>query len=495
MHSLKSRIWILVIIVLFLIANYVLIFYKGIYWLEFLPLALLFVIVLFTRLDLLFYSIAFAVPLSLPLNWFMDMDFDVSLPSEIMIISLMMVFLAKAIMGGKYDRKILRHPVTIVIYFYLLWMFITCFTSEMPLVSFKYFLSRFWFICVFYFFGILIFKKIKNIQVYFWAYIGSFVIVILYTFSRHLKAGLSNQNASNWVCQPFYYDHTAYGAALAMVICFIAGSLFLQPKAGMILKATKWSIFMLVILAIVFSYTRATWISLIVAVGVGILMWLRIKFWKIFSVAAALLIVFLSFQTEIMHSLQKNRSSSSNDFGKHFQSVTNVTSDDSNLERLNRWRCALKMFQDRPYFGWGPGTYQFIYGSYQQANDMTIISTFAGDLGNAHSEYLGPLSEQGILGPLAFVLILITSLYTGIRLYAKAKSRKVRILAISIVLALTTYFAHGFLNNFLQFDKLSALFWGAIATLVAMDIYKKKMTEPMISEPSDEAYKNETENL
>ena len=33
---------------------------------------------------------------------------------------------------------------------------------------------------------------------------------------------------------------------------------------------------------------------------------------------------------------------------------------------------------------------------FQDASDLTIISTNFGDGGNAHSEYLGPLSEQGI---------------------------------------------------------------------------------------------------
>ena len=133
------------------------------------------------------------------------------------------------------------------------------------------------------------------------------------------------------------------------------------------------------------------------------------------------------------------------------------------------------MFEDKPFFGWGPGTYQFEYGAYQQANDITSISTFAGDLGNAHSEYLGPLAEQGFMGTICFILVLITSLYTGIMTYLRSEYRKARILAFAIVLGLVTYYAHGFLNNFLDSDKLSALFWPSIAMLVALkDVYKRQ---------------------
>jgi O-antigen ligase len=102
---------------------------------------------------------------------------------------------------------------------------------------------------------------------------------------------------------------------------------------------------------------------------------------------------------------------------------------------------------------------------------MTLISTNAGDLGNAHSEYIGPLSESGLLGGISFLLIAIYSLYIGIRLYLNAKREEVRFLSLSVVLGLSTYFIHGFLNNYLDTDKASVPFWGFIAIITALDIY------------------------
>jgi hypothetical protein len=40
-----------------------------------------------------------------------------------------------------------------------------------------------------------------------------------------------------------------------------------------------------------------------------------------------------------------------------------------------------------------------------------------------------------------------------------------------VLLGLVTYFTHGFLNNFLDTDKLSVPVWGFIAILVALDVY------------------------
>ena len=124
----------------------------------------------------------------------------------------------------------------------------------------------------------------------------------------------------------------------------------------------------------------------------------RIKLkWLIYI--SVLPIIFLIFNfKEISYVLNKNDAEhTTEDFSERLESMSNVSTDASNLERLNRWNSAIELFKERPFFGWGPGTYAFVYAPYQDASDLTIISTNFGD-GNAHSEYLGPLSEQGLLG-------------------------------------------------------------------------------------------------
>ncbi len=136
---------------------------------------------------------------------------------------------------------------------------------------------------------------------------------------------------------------------------------------------------------------------------------LRIKFWLVLTVLTTLIAGYVVFQDNITRELERNRQDSSEDFAEHIQSMTNVSTDASNLERLNRWASAWRMFEERPLLGWGPGTYMFNYASFQKHSETTIISTNYGDAGNAHSEYVGPLCESGVLGMLSFILILIFS--------------------------------------------------------------------------------------
>jgi hypothetical protein len=51
---------------------------------------------------------------------------------------------------------------------------------------------------------------------------------------------------------------------------------------------------------------------------------------------------------------------------------------------------------------------------------------------------------------------------------------QIRNLALAFVAGLITYAVHGALNNFLDTDKISALFWGMIAAIVAIDIRMKQ---------------------
>jgi hypothetical protein len=72
------------------------------------------------------------------------------------------------------------------------------------------------------------------------------------------------------------------------------------------------------------------------------------------------------------------------------------------------------------------------------------------------------------VGLLTVLALLVTSLYSGILAYSRATDRLRRSLALCMTLALVTYFIHGFLNNFLDTDKLSLPFWAAFAVIAVV---------------------------
>jgi putative inorganic carbon (hco3(-)) transporter len=349
----------------------------------------------------------------------------------------------------------------------------------MPVVSLKYFLARLWFLASFYFLASQIFRRFPQIIRFYWLYIIPLIIVIFYTIYQHSKFGLMEQEAANWVVKPFYNDHTSYGAMLAMYLPVIIGFL-LSHRLKFRMKMLVAVVLTIFIVALIFSYTRAAWLSLAATFIVFLLVLFRIKFRTVLIGAGVLVAVFFVFRTQVFISLEQNRQDASSDMLKQIQSISNISTDASNLERINRWNCAIRMFQEKPVFGWGPGTYMFKYAPFQFSYEKTIISTNAGTGGNAHSEYIGPLAESGVMGSLTFIAIVIATVWTALRVYKNSRSREVKILTMTSLLGLFTYFFHGTLNNFLDTDKASAPFWGFIAIIVTFDLYYRDQTDKEI---------------
>jgi O-antigen ligase len=137
------------------------------------------------------------------------------------------------------------------------------------------------------------------------------------------------------------------------------------------------------------------------------------------------------------------------------------------------------MFAEKPVFGFGPGTYQFYYGSFQLRSDLTRISTFTGNKGHAHSEYLNYLSETGLPGLLIFVSLIITVFWRGFSLARKAPETSHGQMALALSCGLLTFFIHGFFNGFLEFDKAAMPVLSFMAAVVYLDIRHKTETRPL----------------
>ena len=433
-----------------------------------LPVVLGVLLLYIFSLDKVLLLTAFTVPLSINLKA-LEAGLAISLPAEPLLIGIMVLFFAKMLYDGKYDKRISHHPIAIVIYCMFAWMLVTTITSEMPVVSLKFILSRLWFVVPAFFLCAILFKKPKNIHWFIWLYIAALCIVCVYTIIHHAQFGFDGDSA-HWVMTPFYNDHTAYGAALAIYLILALTYVFL-PGIKTSRRLIIIGVVALLSVALVFSNCRAAWLSVIAALAVLICVLLKIKFRWIATVVVVLVGLFLAFQNQIIDTLEKNNQDASGDLVENIQSITNISTDASNLERINRWQSAFRLFNERPVFGWGPGTYQFVYAPYQMSKEKTIISTNAGDGGNAHSEYFGPLAEQGIVGSILVLILVIVTVYHGMNAYKRCKNRQAKTLVLGATLAFISYFVHGLLNNFMDTDKLAVPVWSLAALIAAIDVY------------------------
>ena len=440
------------------------------YWGLFIPFVIAIISLAILRVDLLLTLVAFLTPLSTSLKelgLYNPIGVEMALPTEPLLFGLMIIAWVKMFSDKNIFKGLYKHPISIAISAYLLWMLFTALSSSMPMVSLKLFISRLWFISSFYVLAYAWFQQKKNIHRFVKAYLVGLSLVALYTIIHHATKGFEH-DAAHWVMSPFFKDHTSYGMALALVLPFA----FYIPKwtENKNLKLLFGGIAILLITATILSYTRAAWLSLVAAAGVYVIMKLRIKFSVLLTGSVFLLSFIYLFQTDILMALEKNSQDSSDSFTEHISSMSNVSTDASNLERINRWKSAIRLFEERPHLGWGSGTYQFNYAPYQNYYEKTIISTNAGNMGNAHSEYLSVLAETGWPGLLSFIVLIGMVFTKAIVLYHKLNDSHDQSMLMACILGLVTYFTHAFLNNFFDMDKASVPIWAFVAIVVVLDL-------------------------
>ena len=443
------------------------------FWVVLIPVALAAIVasILYTEKALLFFgSLA---PLSVN-NDNLFGGFGMSLPTEPMYIFLFVMLMFHVFKQGEFNLRLIKHPLVLTVVLYLLWLWITSIFSTMNLVSVKFSLARTWYATLFFFFGIRMFNDYHKIHWFLRAFAIFTLVCVAYTLVMHSADGFS-RSSSYGISWPFFPDHGMYAASIAFAFFVLFFYTFYVRQFDFHVFFSPILLFALFVLTfgIIVSFTRATWLSLVVAFGVWAILNLKVKFSWILIAILSLGTYAVVQQDEILYSLEANKQGSSDELEGHVKSVSNITTDPSNLERINRWKCASRMVSERPWFGFGPGTYVFKYGPFQKSSELTIISTNSGDLGDAHSEFFSAMSEMGYIGLILWTALVLMTISTAFKVIYQTSVLKVKLTATLVLLSLITYYTHAVLNNYSQYDKVAVPLWAYTAIIVVLDIYHK----------------------
>lgn len=429
---------------------------------------------LFFRRDLFYPLLVFLVPLSVNLN--IGNGIKADLPGEPLLGFIMLLVVISVLVKPSVSKDFLLHPVSLLIMVEICWMLFCSINSELPLVSLKRCMMRFGFVTVFYVLFSQWMKDPLSAGKLFIIYAAGCVIPIIHGMIFHARFNFSSF-AAYLMPGPFFSEHTIYGACLAFIIPMLVVLVYNAKDFGI----NGWKLMLLSLLTLliiageVLSFSRAAWVSLVVAFAFRLLVLLRIRVWMILVILLFAGSLVYRNSTVILEKIKRNESvSNKGGISDHLMSVTNVQSDASNLERINRWKCAARMAKEKPVTGFGPGTYQFVYGRFQSRADLTHISTFRGTNGHAHSEFFNAISETGIPGGIIYLVLVFFVIGYGLRVIYNSQEKQERVIALGALLGLVTFFVHGFFNAFLDTDKIAVLVFGSIAIILCLDIRQRK---------------------
>lgn len=343
--------------------------------------------------------------------------------------------------------------------------------STMKIVSVKFTLINLSYLLVFYLWQKMLIKQQPDLFPR---------LVLLFSLSQLLVVGWSvyqfagydfNTVTIKGIFRPFYKDHTIMGATCALLSMFWL--LSIGKGKHLRLKFLPAFLGLAFLGSVLLSFSRAAFLSFVFAVMVWIALRLHIRIKHLAILAIGSLLLAVIYRQPILEALSSNRNLShdaSASYLERLESSGNISTDLSNLERFNRWYSGIKMAQQKPLAGFGPGTYQFQYIPYQNPrlmNRLTVKSHWhipENSGGTAHSEYILALSEMGIPGFISLLALFGRWIWI---VFEKRGTSHPHLCILTAFAVLSTYLFHGAFNNFLNTDKFAFLFWGFAAWLAA----------------------------
>ncbi|MBI4318690.1 MAG: O-antigen ligase family protein [Chloroflexi bacterium] len=210
-----------------------------------------------------------------------------------------------------------------------------------------------------------------------------------------------------------------------------------------------WACLAVSLLAILMSLSRGAWLGLGAMLAVVGAFGSRRALFVLVVIAVVLALVFLVGLLNLLPAQMVDRVSDTMAYFGVFD-VTEVQATPQNwpiVERMASWQTAWRMYEDSPLLGVGIGNYVESYRDFS-------LPGWNQPKGHAHNFYLNVLAEMGIVGLLAYLLLLVCFLGHAYRVVTRLAApggredlKLERALAIGLLGALAVLLVHNIFDN------------------------------------------------
>lgn len=411
----------------------------------------------------IYFALLFLIPFSIEYQVTESLGTD--LPTEPLMIGLMLALLLYLIKNAKkINFSFFKNPIMILLGIHLFWIFLTSFTSLIPLHSFKFLLAKIWYIFAFVLATAIFIKNINDLKKLFWVIFIPLSFTVIWALVRHAFTDFdfTKINAS---LRPFYRNHVVYANLLSIFLPFIFLARNWYPSASTQKRILTISIFVYLI-AIYFSYTRAAYLAVIaMALSLFIIHFKLVKLAIISSIIGVIFIFGFITNENYYLKYQPSVKTVSHHQLSDIIDATLKGTDVSSMERIYRWIAAIHMANDRPITGFGPNGFVPNYKNYT----VFVFETWISDneeRSGVHNYFLMTLVEQGILGLLIFVGILVAFFTYGEKLFHKTKNKENRNIILALMLSMIAIVVSLIFSDMIEVDKTGSFFFINLALLV-----------------------------
>jgi len=276
---------------------------------------------------------------------------------------------------------------------FIFWYLITCFYSLNPIMGAVHFLSLLVYFIVMHLSiesdSDEIRKKFVNLYILS-SIILSIVVCIQFSFNwkNYIRLGI--------LPSAHFPNHNLLAGFLTIGIIFILGKLFVEKKLDIKQVLFYWLSAVIIITAMVITFSRGAWIGLISGIFLLFLSDYRKILRTFFGFLILLLVLFIVVPQD--YSAKWFAHKFLNPIGK---------------SRLIIWQTCFNAFTARPLTGWGAGSLREAYLKFSVPAEWEI-GRYSNYTRFAHNEYLDLATETGLIG-LALYLWLIYSVFSSMK--------------------------------------------------------------------------------
>ncbi|WP_197060057.1 O-antigen ligase family protein [Sporocytophaga myxococcoides] len=343
------------------------------------------------------------------------------------------------------------------------------------LKTIKYIIAKTLYYLVFLFLTFTIIRSKHDLQKFIYAYTAGLFIGVLYTIFLHAADGFSFENI-NYISSIIFVNHVFYATVIGIGIPLTWFLLKTTPKFSV--KRSFYLKFLLILFlfALITSYTRGSWLALIVCIIFYILLNYK-KVTLTISIGVIVITCFVGYlfnndryldyasdyTTTIFHE---------GDIEGHL-AATYSLKDVSGMERIYRWVAGANMVKEKPIMGSGPGTFYPEYKKFAIDRFRTYVSNNP-EQSTTHNNFLLFLTEQGLVGFLLFTTLVIMVFIRGSKIYNECSDPDTKHLTAGFYLAFTSIIVCMMFSDFTESDKVGSFFLVSITILAKINQWNKE---------------------
>ncbi len=419
------------------------------------------------KTEQLFWLLILLIPFSTELQITSSLGLD--FPDEPIMLLLTGFTMLKLLHQPALFPKYLKNsPLFFVVVLIMAWSFLSASYGTNPMLGYKFFLARIWYIIPFVILPqILLDSQARISKMAIYLLVPMFFLAFQ-TLVRHSYYGFSFELVKKTIT-PFFRNHVTYSAMLVCLLPVAWTMDQLTPEESSKKVWIKRGI-ILGLIALVFAYSRGAWLALLV--GVAMYFVIQKKWLKQILIGTVVLLLSITLWLATDYNYMRfapdhDRTIFHTDIKEHL-AATVALKDVSNAERFYRWVAGFNMVVERPITGFGPNSFYSQYKTYTVNRFQTWVSDNP-EHSTVHNYFLLTLCEQGIPGLLLFCALYFGMLLKAQSLYLQFQNQFFSKVALCIALVLSMLGVVNFMSDMIETDKLGSLFWLSLGILLVLD--------------------------